>query len=305
MIIPAPLQPKDRVALIAPSSPQQPQTLDAALESVRDLGLEPVLYGSCREEHGYLAGKDELRAGDINKAFADDSIRGILCIRGGYGAHRLIPMLDYSTIGSHPKRLCGYSDITALHIQLNQRCNMVSWHTPMPGTEWHKGLDAFTLQSLKQALFGDVAMDVKNPADAPLQALAPGKAKGQLVGGNLSLITATLGTPYEIDTRGKIIFIEDIDEEPHNLDRMLVQLSHAGKLQSAAGILIGAFTNCVPQNDKPCLAIDTILNELVIPVGKPTIAGLQCGHLMPTLSLPLGCVAHIDTSSLCITLTEA
>lgn len=296
MLLPKPLQPKSKVALIAPSSSQPAERLEAAMESVFAFGLEPVLYNSCTQEYGFLAACDDVRASDINKAFADPAIDGVICIRGGYGAHRLMPLIDFDMIKNNPKRLLGYSDITALHIQLNQRCGMVSWHTPMPGTEWYKGLDEYTAAGVRQALFGEVEMQLANPTGAEMETLVPGKAEGRLVGGNLSLVVATLGTPYEIDTKDKILLLEDVDEEPYTLDRMFVQLNHSGKLQQAAGLLIGPFTNCEGKKEKKCLPIQTVLQELVASVGKPAITNLQCGHVLPTMSLPLGAMASMDAT---------
>lgn len=298
MTIPSFLAPGARVALLAPSGPQPQERFEAALASIQSLGLVPVVYPTCHYQHGFLAGTDEQRAQDLNDAFADDSISGILCLRGGYGAHRLMKLLDWGNIAKHPKMLCGYSDITALHLYLNQYCGMVTWHTPMPGTEWYQGLDDYTLQSLKTALFGPLPAALSNPPGMAFETLLPGRAEGVLVGGNLSLVASTVGTFYEVDTKGKILFLEDVDEEPYTIDRMLLQLKHAGKFADCAGIVFGPFTNCnTPRKERPGLTISEVLQELVLPEGKPVLAGWQCGHVLPTASAPLGLPVRLDAGA--------
>lgn len=154
MIIPKPLFTGARVALIAPSGPVPEGRLEPAVASVQALGLEPVVFPSCTMRHGYLAGYDRERAADFNNAFSDASIHGVICIRGGYGAQRLMDRIDWTAIAKTPKVFCGYSDVTILHLMLNQRCGFVTYHTPMPATEWYAGLDEYTERSLKNAIFG-------------------------------------------------------------------------------------------------------------------------------------------------------
>lgn len=303
MVLPKPLNNGARVALIAPSGPVPPGRLEPAVASIRAAGLEPVVYPGCRMKQGYLAGPDSQRAGDINAAFCDDTIDGILCIRGGYGAHRLMKLLDFGAISRKPKRFCGYSDVTALHIELNQRCGMVTWHTPMPATEWYNGLDDYTAGSLRSALFGPMPTHLENPPGLPLRCLSEGSARGRLTGGNLSLIVSTIGTFYEIDTSGKILFIEEIGEEPYRIDRMLLQLKHAGKLAACAGIILGAFTGCDPAEPDRSLTLDEVFAAL-LPKGKPAAAGLQCGHILPTMSLPLGVCVELNAAGKIITIME-
>lgn len=202
MLTPAPLYPGARVALVAPASPVPPERLSPAVEAVRALGLEPVVYPSCRLEHrrGYLAAPDPVRAGDIQAAFCDNSIAGVLCIRGGYGANRILPLLDWAAIARHPKVFAGYSDITALHIALNQRCGLVTYHTIMPSTEYWEPVDPFSMGELRRALFGGLTGVLPLPEGAVPVPLAPGRAEGVLCGGNLTLVCASLGTPWEIGT---------------------------------------------------------------------------------------------------------
>ncbi len=301
---PAPLCPGDRVALVAPSGPVCPGDLAPAAAAVEALGLRPVVYPSCREQYGYLAGSDARRAADLQAAFADDSIRGILCVRGGYGAHRMLPLLDLGAIAKTPKVFCGYSDITALHIVFNQRCGFGTFHTPMPAQWSRRGLDAYTEGWLKKALFGDFAGPLQNPPGQPLTTLAGGRAQGILAGGNLSLAAAGVGTPYALIPDGRILFLEDIGEEPYRVDRMLTQLRGAGVLSRCAGIVLGAWTDCGPDPAQPPgagLTLAQVFADLLGDLGIPVLAGLCCGHCMPTLSLPLGAAVTLDADGQTIT----
>lgn len=294
----APLFPGARVALTAPASAVPANRLQTALDFVRALELEPVAYPSCYFEnrHGYLAADDAQRAKELNEAFADDTIHGVWCIRGGYGAHRLLPLLDFDVIRAHPKRFLGYSDVTALHTAFNQSCGFITYHSIMPSTELDA--DEFSLGQLKRALFGSLAGPLENPNRQAMTALVPGRASGVLCGGNLSLLAASLGTPWEIDTRGKLLFLEDIGEKTYRIDGMLTQLRNAGKFEDCAGVILGAWTDCPPEDPEKTLLLPEIFKELIVPAGKPTVMGLACGHVLPTLSLPLGARAELDADNL-------
>ena len=304
MIIPKPLSRGSRVALIDASGPVPEERLAPAVASVRALGLEPVVYPSCRMHHGYLAGYDRERAQDLNDAFADPSIDGIICIRGGYGAQRLLDRIDWDTAAKNPKVFCGYSDVTILHLVLNQRCGFVTYHTPMPATEWYTGLDAYTERSLRNMLFGVQEPEVLNPPEAPMATIAKGVCRGVLVGGNLSLISSTLGTPYEIDTKDKILFIEEIGESPYRIDRMLLMLKQAGKLRVCAGIVLGAFTDCGAPDPEKSLTLREVFTELLLDEGKPILGAVQCGHILPTMSLPLGVNVSMDATNRTLQILE-
>lgn len=299
-----PLFPGARVALVAPASAVPEERLQGALDLVRRLGMEPVAYPSCFFDNrdGYFAASDAQRAEDISRAFADPKIDGIWCIRGGYGAHRLQPLLDADTIRRNPKWFGGYSDITALHIFLNQICGMETYHCTMPSTEPNP--NDYTLSWLKKALFGGLSGGVSNPKEQEMETLVPGTASGILCGGNLSLVAASLGTPWEIDTKGKILFLEDIGEKTYRIDSMLTQLRNAGKFDDCAGILLGAWTDCVPEMPERTLLLPEIFRQLIVPAGKPTIGNLACGHCDTTLALPMGRMCTVDAGSKTITLAE-
>lgn len=283
-----------RVAVLGPSSSVTEDKLAAGVEALRALGFEPVVYESARSMHGYFAGKDAVRAADINAAFADKSIDGIIATRGGYGGNRVLPLLDLDMIAKNPKFFAGYSDITAYHIAFNQRCGLVTYHMPMVTAL--PGACEYSLAGIKAMLFGTAA-NYENPEGYPRETLVPGTAEGVLCGGNLSLIAASLGTPWEIDTRGKLLFFEDVGERPYRIDGMLTQLRNAGKFADCAGILIGDFSDCDPKPDEKTLSLDELIDEIIKPAGKPTIKGVRCGHCSPTMSLPLGKRFRMDAGA--------
>lgn len=297
MFTPKPLFPGARVALIAPAGPVPPEKFGPAVRAVEELSLNPVIYESCRRAHGYLAGDDRMRAKDVCDAFADDTIDGIFCMRGGYGSQRLMNLIDWNLIRRNPKVFCGYSDITALHIVFNQKCGFVTYHTPMPSTELCMNPDEYTLSSLKKVLFGEKIGELQNPANKPLETLVGGCARGILTGGNLSLVSSSLGTPYEIDTRNKILFLEDVGEEPYRIDGMLNHLKTAGKFRDCAGILLGSFTKSEAENPEKSLTLEEVFQELIVPEHKPAILNLACGHSIPSLSLPLGKTIEMNSIS--------
>ena len=272
MIRPKHLQPGDRVAVLGGSSPTS-KTAEELTKAVRDMGLEPVLYPSATAKHGFLSGTDAMRAADINAAFADDSSKGIICTRGGYGFHRILPLNA-----------------------LNQICGMESYHMQMVGA-WSDGLDEYTAPFVKSILFGE-PVEFVNPEGSPITTIVPGKAKGRLCGGNLSLLAASMGTPYEIDTKGKILFIEEVGELPYSVDGMLTTLRNGGKFDDAAGIILGGFTNCgEKEGSLGGLSLEEIFQELIAPAGKPTISGVVCGHCTPSMSLPMGRLFKMDAGA--------
>jgi len=305
MIRPKALTKGDTIGLISASGATPSEKLYPAIDSIEKLGFNVIVGETCRARHGYLAGSDELRAHDVNEMFRNPQVDGIFCIRGGYGATKILPRLDFEMIKENPKVFVGYSDVTALHIAFNQKCGFVTYHTPMPSTEFiAQNMDQYTWDSfLKQVMATDNNRLLLNPPQQPMTTLITGKATGQLVGGNLTLITASLGTPYEIDTKGKILFLEDIDESEQRVDRMLTQLKLAGKLDEAHGLLLGAWTNCGPENPKHperSLSLNTIFEEILKPLKKPILMDLACGHCLPTMSLPLGrtITVHAETQKI-------
>jgi muramoyltetrapeptide carboxypeptidase len=258
------------------------------------MGFTPVPGKNALARDGYLAGSDEGRAADINGMFADPAIDGIIALRGGYGAQRVIPMLDLGMIASRPKFFAGYSDITAL-IALCNKLGFCAAHAPMPATQFyrlHKEPERSALTPDERAALETSAESFRKAAAGEpqgsfrLTSLSDGRAEGPLTGGNLSLIASSLGTPYETDTRGRILFIEEIDEEPYKLDRMLWQLRRADKLRQCAGLIFGAFTGCGEAR--------SVVVRACADLGIPAVWGMPAGHTLPNISLMMGAPASID-----------
>lgn len=294
MIYPAPLKKGDTVALLAPSGPCDPARLEPSVNALSSYGLRVRVMDSCRGDHGYLAAEDSVRAADVNHAFANREIRGVFAIRGGYGAQRLLPMLDYGMIRRNPKVFAGYSDITALHTVFNQICGFVTYHAPMPSTELCRDdIDPFTLRSLERFIFtpperSKPVKNMANPNGLLIKTIVPGYAEGRLTGGNLTLLASSLGTPFEINASDSLLFLEETQEEAYRIDRLLLQLKLAGVFKDCRGILLGYF------NIKNKESLQTALMDLLADEGKPVLSGIACGHDLPSLTLPLGVRAYMD-----------
>lgn len=293
---PKPLKYGDKVALIAPCGPVNQDRLESAVKSIKELGLDVLLCDSCTCSRGFLAGKsDKSKADEVNSVFKDKNIKGIFAMRGGYGAARILPMLDYSLIKANPKVFVGYSDVTALHIVFNQKCGFITFHGPMASTELYKGVDDYTMNSFKKNIFSNSPLGcIKNPDGETLKTLVKGNAEGILTGGNLSLLVSSIGTKYEINTKSKILFIEEVGEEPYRIDRMLLQLKQSGKFKDAAGIVLGQFHKCDPCEPEKSLTLEEIFNELICSENKPVLCNVSCGHSVPTMTLPMGAKAKIE-----------
>ena len=226
--------------------------------------------------------------------FEDKKVDMILCVRGGYGTMRILPLLDLGIIKKNPKIFMGFSDITTLLNLFNQQCNLTTFHGPM-GSSNLEDIETFNsfLTTLTQ---GNKSYEIKNPSAYPHKCGVPGIAEGTLVGGNMSLISATMGTPYEIDTAGKILFMEDVDEEPYAVDRTLTQLLIAGKLQSCKGIILGQFKACELPHYERSLTLQQVIEDRIYPLGKPVLQNFMTGHDYPKLTIPIGAKVRINSS---------
>lgn len=288
----------DTIGMLAPSGPTRADgQIDQAVKAIEDLGLRVVVAPGCYEKRGFLAGTDERKLRDLHTFFADPEINGIFCMRGGDGAPRLLDRLDLKTISRNPKVFLGYSDITALHSVFNQKAHFMTFHGPMPATEFIKpDFGNYARAQLLRAMMSPEPLgEIIQPADAPaVETLSPGSAEGELVGGNLALICALMGTPFEIDTRGKILLIEDVDEANYRVDRMLTQLRLAGKFEDAAGIVIGDFLNTEPPDSWKNFPVDEVFKDILLPLNKPILKNVVFGHGRYKATLPLGALAQID-----------
>lgn len=301
MIRPPALKPGARIALVAPAGPLGDGAVDRAIDRVRDWGFQAVPGAHVRKRHGYLSAMDQERAQDLNAALADDSVDAVWCLRGGYGVMRILPSVDWESLARRPRAVIGFSDNTALHLGI-QRLGMASFHGPHPATN---ELNDFSRDSLLSALTSTGAPGVLPfPADAPpAAAITGGAAEGRLVGGNLSLIAATLGTPYAIDAEGAILFLEEVGEAPYRVDRLLQQLRLAGVLDGVAGIALGAFTEGGDDADSP--GVLDVLGDVLGGLGVPVAHGFPFGHVDDNWTLPVGVRARLDADAGAVELLEA
>lgn len=286
-----PLAPNARVALVAPAGPLKlPADLDRAIANTRMLGWEPVVGEHVSDRHTYFAGSDEDRLADFNRALRDDTIDGVWCVRGGYGAMRLLDGVDYDALRRRPKPVIGYSDITALHCAIAVQSDLASIHGPTARGK----LTPFSERSLRAAT-GRIG---NSCGDAPgARTLMNGRARGRLVGGNLALLSALHGTPYQPVYDGAILVLEDVNEAPYRIERMLLQMRLSGDLQTCAGIAFGSFSNTGEKNDDALggtRSVADILDEAARLAGVPTIAGIPLGHISDQWSIPLGMVGELD-----------
>ncbi|BAV77544.1 muramoyltetrapeptide carboxypeptidase [Pseudomonas chlororaphis subsp. aurantiaca] len=277
------------IGLIAPAGPAALDT-EQAVRWMRARGYSLRIYPGVQQKDGYLAGSDEVRLNDLHAAFADDDVDAILCLRGGYGSPRLLDRIDYDLLRRHAKPFVGYSDITALHLAINRHAGFVTFHGPMLNADLLGEKQPPTESSLFSLLRGQLKAGslFAHPAAYPLTTIEPGIACGQLLGGNLSLIAATMGTPYEINGDDIILFIEDINEPLYRIDRLLTHLRLAGTLDRLRGVLVGDVAGVEPQ------ALAGLLKQTFEPLRIPVLAGWRSGHCDPNLTLPLGAMVRLD-----------
>ncbi|MFQ5601652.1 MAG: LD-carboxypeptidase [bacterium] len=284
----------DVIGIISPGSPMLKERLKKGIAYLENQGYEVRVGEHVHDEYGYLAGTDTARAEDINRMFADEEVRAIFCSRGGYGTPRLLNLVDYEIIENNPKIFVGYSDITALQLAFFARTRLVTFSGPMAAVEMAKGMDAFT-----EKHFWRMLTEIRNGArlTEPSEAwkcLKPGQAKGPLLGGCLSLICALLGTPYFPDFQDAILFIEDIGEQPYQIDRHLHHLKMAGVLNRLRGMVVGQFEDCAPDPDSPSLTIEQVLDDVTRDLNFPVLSGLPYGHIDVKYTLPLGVQVALD-----------
>lgn len=299
MQLPSPLSAGARVALVAPAGPLRgEQELQAAIAHATSLGWEPVVGPHALSRHGYLAGTDDERAADFNAALRNDAVDGIWCLRGGYGAMRILDALDYDALRRNPRPLLGYSDITALHCAVNVRSGVVSYHAPTARGE----LTDFSRDSLVRAV-----VQQEDPCgSAPLaRTLRGGRAAGRLVGGNLALLAALAGTPYAPDYTDAILVLEDVGEANYRIDRMLQQLRLSGAFDHLAGIAFGQFTEGAdPLDSEPC-ELDDILRDAADAARVPSVTGIPLGHIADQWTIPLGARAELDADARTLHVTRS
>jgi len=341
VIRPKALEVGDTVAIVAPSYPMDESQLRLSSERLEQLGFRAKVFGNPNARRGYLAGDDGQRAEALRAAFADPEVVAVFCGAGGFGATRILPLLDYDTIRENPKILIGFSDITALHLAIARECSLVTFHGPVLGSVLgsERTMSRFTSFHMWRALLSPETMEVlgtraRNEDDFPIPipkqqarsgeaeagypyelsflpggaggitTLRPGAARGRLTGGNLSIVAALMGTPWEIETEGRILFLEDVGEEPYRIDRMLSQLRNAGKLDSVAGVILGKWTSCAPKDQARSLSLDEIFGDYFGEAPYPVMAYFPAGHVRDNATLPMQVMAEFDSDRKTLQLLE-
>ncbi|MDZ7806889.1 MAG: LD-carboxypeptidase [Gracilimonas sp.] len=295
MIKPKALKVGDTLGLVAPASPiYQDQVFDEMIDNLEELGFQLKLGDSVQKQYGYLAGKDEERLHDLMTMFKDDEVDGIMCIRGGWGSNRILPKIDYELIRNNPKVLCGFSDITSIHLAINKYSGLYTFHGPVGKSVWNK----FTTQAFRNTVMSPKLKDMKIPEDERENGfmISSGKASGKLYGGNLSVLTTLIGTDYLPDLESAILFLEDIGENVYRIDRMLTHLKMAGILDKINGLIFGKCTDC--SSGQNSLEMDEVLKHHIEPLEIPAFYGAMISHEDNNLTIPVGMNAEMDADKM-------
>jgi len=296
------------IGIVAPAGPNNEEKLQAGITYLQRRGYRTVVGMHVHDTYGYLAGTDIARAADINEMFGRDDIDAIICSRGGYGAMRLLPLLDYQCIRANPKPFMGYSDITSLHLAFWKEAQLATFYGPMVSIDINDHMRPLVEQTMWQLLTepsftGELMYD--RASNKP-HAILPGIAEGVLVGGCMTLVDALLGTPWQLDCAGRILLLEDVDEEWHDIDRMLAHLAFAGIFRDATAIIMGEMVNVQnPDESKPSLHLAELYRDYLSGLGKPVLVDFPGGHGQDMTTLPLGCAVRLDASAASIRLLEA
>ncbi len=309
LVKPKALKRGDVVGIVCPASPPfEPGHIEFTYQWLKKLGLKYKLGKHVFDSFSEFAGIDEARIEDFHAMWADPEVKAVLPLRGGNGSVRLLPKLDFELIRRTPKILVGYSDITGLLIPIHQQTGLVTFHGPTLGSFFD---DPYTFQHYRQALFeprpiglvtDPVREKIWNAAYPPARlVIAEGTGRGPLTGGCLTLIRHLMGPPFEIETAGRMLFLEDLNEEPHDVDRMLLQLLLAGKLKQCTGIIIAECLNCLPgttnhEQLKLNYSTENVLRQHLSQLGIPVVYGMKIGHSKQKLTLPLGVMASLTAT---------
>jgi len=303
------LQAGDTIGLIAPSSSFQDYKYKRAVGNLESLGFKIKFGKNLHAKKGYLAGTDEQRLEDLHQMFADKSVDGIWCLRGGYGATRILSKIDYSLIKKNPKVFIGYSDITALLQAIYLKTGLICFHGPVGSSSFTD----YTLKYLKATLMEPQEnLTINNHSETTsgeelayqTKVIRPGIATGEIVGGNLSLLSAMAGTKFSIKAKNKIVFIEDIGERPYRIDRMLTQMIEGTDLRKAAGIIFGICVDCARKENSDSQTLNEVLQDRLYDLGMPVITGMSFGHIDNQFTLPIGIKAKMDTATASLTFLE-
>ena len=302
-ILPRRLQPGDTIGIVSPAGAIfESEPYEIAVESMQALGLKVKLGKHIKSRYGHLAGTDEERAEELNRMFRDPEINAIICLRGGAGAARLLNLLDYETIRTNPKIFIGYSDITALHLAIYSKTGLVTFHGPLATSTWN----SFAVKYFQDLLFKAEVIQYSNPQDKGglltqtqnrVRTIFPGQASGELLGGNLSVLTGLMGTPFfPTNWEGKILYLEDVGEQIYAVDRMLSQLQLGGVLDKISGFIFGKCSDCEPggAGGYGSLTMEEVLDHYLKPLNIPAFSGTMIGHIKDNFTIPNGIQAKMD-----------
>ncbi len=308
IVKPPRLRAGDTVGFVNPATAAfRTEPINIMTEAFEALGLRVKLSEHYYERHGYFAGRDDERASDVNTLFRDPTVK-LIYARGGWGSTRLLPLLDYDAIRANPKIVLGYSDVTGILLGIHAKTGLATFHGPAPD-------DTFTAEYLRRVVFDGEAVTMENPTaigaemtvqtEDRIQTIASGKARGRILGGNLTLLTSVMGSDYVPDFRGSILFLEDVDEQIYRIDRMLTELKLAGILDQIAGFVFGRCTNCLPGSGFGSLTLEQVLAEHVEPLGVPAWRGSMIGHIDRQVTVPIGIEVEIDADAGTIRMLES
>jgi len=302
-IIPKALLKGDLIGITAPAGAiYEPETIERITTKLAELGFRCKVGKTVYEHFGYLAGPDQMRADELMEFYQDTSIKAILTMRGGWGCARILDLLDYNIITQNPKILMGFSDITSLVNAVYLKTGIVTYHGPCGYSTWTD----FSTGYVTKAVVLGTPFTMKNPDDyqTDLITLSPGKAEGELIGGNITVIVSMIGTPYEPDWQDKILFLEETNEEPYRIDRMFWQMKQAGIFEKVKGIVFGSFNKCFPEEPEKSFTLHEVLEQHFKGLSIPVYMGATFGHMSPKFTLPVGVLAEIDADHFTIRTLE-
>jgi muramoyltetrapeptide carboxypeptidase len=309
-LLPQPIRKGDLVGIISPSAAMADEMQFVfAREAMEALGFNVVLGSHVANRRGHLAGTDAERAKDLNDMFAHPEVKAIICLRGGSGAARILPLIDYENIKRNPKPLLGYSDITALHQAIYSQTGLITFHGPNGSGSWN----SFNARQFQKLFFDQELVQYENELvkgddlvikQNRIQTLSPGVAEGIIVGGNLTVLTALAGSPYLPDFQDKILFLEDVEEGPYRIDRMMSTLQLMGALDRIKGFIFGQCTDCEPSGGYGSLTLHQILEDFIVPLSIPAYRGAMIGHIPKQFIVPIGAKVKMDAGKGMFELTE-
>lgn len=289
IIKPPRLRKGDVIGVIAPASPMKPELLEKGVQYLESLGYRIKLGRYVQREHGYLAGTDAERARDLNSMFRDKRVNAIICVRGGYGAPRLLPMIDYAAIRKHPKIFVGYSDITALQLAILRRTGLLTFSGPMVAADMGRGIDPFSEAQFWSMITEPEAYgDLQPQQEKEFAGITNGKISGRLIGGCLSLVATVAGSSFMPSLKNSILFLEEIGEDIYRIDRYLVHLREMGLLRQIGGFVLGQMVDCGSSSGTPSLSLEDLMRDFIRPLRVPALMNLEYGHASRKHTMPIG-----------------